>query len=304
MKIKSFLGVLFITVLFGITALAVDIQFSGPVIINPSTAIVGQSVSVRVNFFVPTGGVDNLKLIGKIDNKVVLDKFYPHLDGNKSYVKTVSWTAAHATSTPRLIGRPSNVKIEFVLDPAGTVNDTNRSNNTNIGWVKVKDGVVALNPTLKIKKPSYKKVNLGPCYTNTNAPTDLVPVEMRFRKKTSTVFSWGLKYRNDGDRCIKKFKWMLFYENHTTGMLVILKQGEVKSSKPLGWAIEGNKTGNIVGTFHVGDVPDSAYDKYIDSEVQEIDWKIKFIFKIDWDNKITETNESNNILYHTHRWTD
>lgn len=293
--------------LFVITAFsfAVDVQFAGPVILNPSPANVGQSVQVRANFYVPEGGVTNLKLICKINNAIVMEKFYPQLNGPSSYIKAFTWTAAHSTTSPRMPGQPSNVKVEFILDPDNSVTDEDRSNNVNIGYLQVKE-VMTLNTTPGTVTTATLpgKISLGPCYDNQNGTTDLHPIDMTFTKIGWDKFRWRVNISNEGPRCVKSVKWELWYFNHTTSQVLKLQQGEIKPNKKFDWAIEANKVAFVIGTFERDDVPGNAYIKHIDSSVQEIDYEIEFWFKIDTGEEVPETNENNNNLFHWHKWTE
>jgi hypothetical protein len=243
------------------------------------------------------GSVQNLMLTGTIDGNTVYSKIYPSITGPKSMIVTVNWTAAHSTKMMRLQGQPSNVKVEFRFNSKIPVTT---NSNTIEATIPVKDAA----PTLGIgQNLSQKKSDftLAPCYENANGTTDLVPVEFSFNKTGYSNFTYKIVYKNTGPRCLKNVRLKITYPY--SGVDTLYKEF-LHSAGADGWAIKAGETRTQTGTFQKNQIPEQAYTKDIDSQLQEITYSINFKLILDPANEVAETNEGNNTLVKHLTWVE
>ncbi len=279
---------------------AIDIKWN-PLNVNPAEAIVGQQVVIKAPLTVLNGSVNNLKVIGKVDGQIVYNHTFATLQGPTSQIITVNWTAAHSKVMPHIIGQPSNVKIEFIVDPQNTSGDSNTSDNRVEKIIKVRDGFQQPGPmtNVKIKKPGLVILK-DPCIAARNDTTDLVPIEFKFNRTGFHKFYYSMKYKNTGPRCVKSVKWRVTYMDQ--GVQKVLAQGE---HKPVGGKLFALKAGDVKlfgRSFDRVDLPQTAFERNPISEEMTMEYSIDFTFTVDFDNGVNETNEGNNSIVKHLKW--
>lgn len=275
--------------------MAADVNWTGPITVTPANPSVGDHVTIKARVSVLNGNLDNLTVAGKIDGNTVYSNTFTNITAPKTLIITVNWTAAHTTKMARLQGQPSNVKVEFSFSSTSPVN-TNA--NSIEAVIPVKDAQPTLNQGQNITQQT-PKMDLGPCYENQNATTDLIPTEFSFNYTKFGKFSYKVSLKNTGPRCVKSFHYKITYL--LNGVETVYKTFELPAGAD-GWALKANETRTITRTFDRHELPYQAFQTSIDSSVQEISFNFVLKLTIDSDNEVSETNEMNNVIEKNLSW--
>lgn len=294
MKIKL---LLLIALSFASALTAADVSWVGPITFNPANPAVGDNVRIQVRFSVMKGTVENLNVMGTVDGDMIYSKTFVKITGPKSTGITVNWKAAHYTKIMRQQGQPSNIKVVFSFTQAGIHPSPDQTIEATI---PVSDPAPGTGGNQNITQQQPNLV-LDPCFENADGNTDLVPLEFSFKSIGSNKFSYKIVYKNIGPRCLKSVFLKITYPYN--GVDTIYKQFLHLPQDGL-WAIKAGETKTQTGTFQRTEIPDQAYSKYIDSEAQEITYKITFKLTLDPNSEIQETDESNNVILKNHSWVE
>lgn len=96
-----------------------DLKFTtGGITMTPDPAAVGNEITFTVHFKPVGGAVDNLKIIGGIDDTAIFERTYAHINADAQKMDFFKWTAISGSH-----------KAWFKIDPNHNTGDTDYSNN-------------------------------------------------------------------------------------------------------------------------------------------------------------------------------
>lgn len=273
---------------------AISVSWIPEITVTPTAPRVGQQVTIRARFTVAGGTVNNLRIVGKVDGTVKYNHVFASITGPVSKTITINWTAKHSTRHARLAGQPSNVLVEFEMDPLSMGPTTPYSGKKVEKSIKVYDAAPMLQARPRVIRAVRPQIQIPPCVANNNKTTDLVPTLFNLEKTGYRQFRMTMKYRNTGPRCVHSVKWRVTYQ--ANGVTKVLKHGE---HKPVGsklYTLEAGKSKYFMFAFYKSDFAPMAFETYVDQEEREIKFDIDLKFTVDWNNAVMETNESNNSI--------
>jgi hypothetical protein len=119
MKSRIYLSIIFILLCASIFAIAdVDLKFSTDINMTPDPAVAGNTITFTVSFKPIGGAVDNLKIIGGVDDANIFERTYAHINADAQRTDSFTWTAVAGAHT-----------AWFRLDPNHQAGDSDYTNN-------------------------------------------------------------------------------------------------------------------------------------------------------------------------------
>jgi subtilase family serine protease len=107
----------------------------------PASPNFDDEIMFRMDFKVEAAPVDNLKVVGKLDGKVIYERVFPTLAIGWNHTFAASWKAMSA----------GDHTLSFILDPNHTTNDQSFADNTYTKTFTIPQPAVGSAPNLTIK---------------------------------------------------------------------------------------------------------------------------------------------------------
>lgn len=116
---KLFLLACAVLILSNVAAFAaLDLRFTTPISMSPSSPVPGNTVTFSVSFKTFGGAVTNLKIIGGMGNNQLFERVYASIPADRVRTDSFTWTAV-----------PGSHTVWFELDPDHASSDSNYANN-------------------------------------------------------------------------------------------------------------------------------------------------------------------------------
>lgn len=116
----------------------------------PASPNFDDEIMFRMDFKVEAAPVDNLKVVGKVDNKVIYERVLPTVAIGWNHSFAASWKAMSA----------GNHTLRFILDPDHTTNDQSFADNTYTKVFSIPQPPGGSAANLALKQLSIKPVKL------------------------------------------------------------------------------------------------------------------------------------------------
>lgn len=283
--------------------LAHDPKWRTPISMSPASPAVGDSITFTCEFKQGRGEGNNIRIVGKIDGAIIWDHTFPHFNDQQVQNMSYNWTATAGAHT-----------AEMIIDPDNTSGDENTTNNTvslafTVGGSST--GSHVWTPThTALARPELNSDYNTPernCFLSMKAPTDLTVFNLGPLMTNPTAKVVQFKVQNTGDRCIKEFSWAI-YDAHGNRLTTF-------TALPVGsdsYALYGKSERRFTATINKSDItqwdkciPRLAKDQttkpnstpsvvFTKTIAQQKDLCINIHVVVDYNNKVGETDESNN----------
>ena len=231
----------------------------------------------------------NLKVTMGVDNKKLDEKVFAQFSSAQASDIYLIWKAL-ASGTH---------KIWFQVDPDSEQNDTDRSNNR-----LEKDVTIEQLHSINSPEGIQSKLNPDPCERATSPNPDLriVSFEQKPPYSNDKVF-FKVVVKNESDRCVKGTGFAVYHDGISTGEPVfkfwMTPEGNISTSPYMTssasnkWFMKANESKTIESYIAVSEIPNPT-DCVITAAGNVPGYCRKLKIKADFEDKITETNESNN----------
>jgi len=230
----------------------------------------------------------NLKITAGIDGKTIMEKVFPAFIAEQESDIYLDWKTAGGQH-----------KVWFQIDPESQQNDTDRSNNRIEKDIEVAELELVTSAT-----GIQAKMNPNPCDTSTSPDPDLrLTSFQQISPYNTTKAMFQITVKNESDRCVKGAGFAVYSEGIAIGepplKFWVDSEGKISTTPySLGspankWFLKANESKTFQYSILAENVPGKT-DCVIAAAGNAPGLCQKLKVKVDFEDTITESNETNN----------